>query len=115
MRVFSKHELEYLKKLRDRNARLIRESSLTEVETLRKLCCKGLTNPLSVNERKIRQRIRDKAYTALADLVLAQCAGVIPDKKAEREGVSSLADLANRITSVMLLQMVTEGNTNSAP
>ena len=96
-----------MEKLRNRNAQLIREcKDLTGIETLRNLWYKGLSTPLSVNERKMRQRIRDKAYIAIADLALAQCAGVIPDKKALKKGILDIVDLVSEIKSAMLLQMV---------
>jgi hypothetical protein len=105
MRIFSKKELAYLEKLKERNAQLIRGKDLTEASE-RELFYQPLSNPMAVNERKIRQRIREKAVMAIADLVLAGCAGVVPDKKLRKQGVRDVSGIFDEVRTYMLLQMV---------
>ena len=105
MRIFSKKELEYLEKLKQRNAQLIRGEDLTE-KSKRELFYQGLSNPMNAAERKMRQRIRDKVSIAIVDLVLAGCAGVVPDKKLRKQGVRDVSGIFDDVRTYMLLQMV---------
>ena len=104
MRIFSKKELAYLEKLKERNAQLIRGKDLTE-KSERELFYHGLSNHVSDNERKMRQRIRDKVSMAIVDLVLAGCAGVVPDKKLRKQGVREVSGIFDDVRTYMLLQM----------
>ena len=104
MRIFSKKELAYLEKLKERNAQLIHGKDLTETSK-RELFYQCLSNPMNAAERKMRQRIRDKVSMAIVDLVLAGCAGVVPDKKLRKQGVREVSGIFDDVRTYMLLQM----------
>jgi len=90
MRVFTRNEREYLEKLKRRNVVLVREKNPDR----HKLFCKGLSVPMSATERKMRERIRRKALLACIDLVLAEAAGVFPNRKL---GVKNLQGLMEKV------------------
>lgn len=66
-RTFTAREREYMAKLAARNLGDVEEVDNTD----------GLETPMPAKERMKRKRIREKAQTAIRDLVLADLAGVL--------------------------------------
>jgi len=77
MQTFTYKELEYLNKLRKRNF-LNNFKNQTEPK------------PMSVEERKLRSRIRKKCKIYIYELALAQLCGVIPDKEMKKAGLNDV-------------------------
>ncbi len=67
----------------------------------------GKEKPMSVRERMTRQRIKKKAQTAIRDLILAGVAGIIPDKKQQKEGkVKSIDGMCNKMADAFMCTML---------
>ncbi|RLI61345.1 MAG: hypothetical protein DRO67_08120 [Candidatus Asgardarchaeum californiense] len=79
MRTFTPLEHMYLNFLMKRNA-LNEFKNPTE----------PLNKPMSVEERKLRSRIRKKCKIYIYELALAQLCGVIPDKEMKKAGLDSI-------------------------
>lgn len=70
-----------------RNALLVRENKKENWKKQHD----GLTKPMSVAERKRRQRIKSKAKRMLLDLVLIEHAGIMGESSSFEEGLSQIA------------------------
>ena len=103
MKALSRKQRQYLERLRDRNAQLIPQGNQGKKGDW----FQGLSTPMSPAERKMRQRIRRNCISAMFDLVLVGNAGVLPDLKLRKEGVTSISSMLSKISDSMILRMVT--------
>jgi len=100
LRVFSSKELRYLRELRCRNA-----VSLEAGEGRWEVWCRPLSKPMGSCERKMRQRIRRKAFQAMVDLALGYVAGVLPDRRVRKRGVKRIVHMMAEVEDIMLAKM----------
>ncbi len=102
LRVFTRKELEYLNKLKERNSRLLEEKDQRMQE---KHWYQGLSNNMSPNERQMRRRIRRKAITALIELALVGVSGLLPDRKLRKKGINSIVEMLKDFHTYMLIEI----------
>lgn len=81
MRVFTSKEREYMAELAYRNVKAGRKINWDD----------GLNKPMDAKERMMRKRIRKKTFNAVHDLVLAELASIIPEKRLRNDGILTVA------------------------
>jgi hypothetical protein len=109
----TRRELEYIQRLLERNRRLIRERPANA----RELFYKGLEEPMSASERKMRERIRRKAFRLAYDLARIYMAGILPYQKGENDpfrGAKSAEVLVGRIEDFLTCLMIAETREEAA-
>ena len=87
MQTFTYKELEYLNKLRKRN---FLNNFKNQTEPLEK--------PMSVEERKLRSRIRKKCKIYIYELALAEYCGLIPDREMRKAGINNVHEAIENIS-----------------
>jgi hypothetical protein len=103
----------YIQRLLERNRRLIREKPANA----RELFYKGLEKPMSASERKMRERIRRKAFRLAYDLARIYTAGILPyhgGKNDPFREAKSAEVLVGRIEDFITCLMVTETKEEAA-
>jgi hypothetical protein len=63
-----------------------------------------LNRPMDIDERKLRSRMRKKCDTYIYQLVLAELAGLLPDKKMKENSFSRVSEAIEKIGFVLILE-----------
>jgi len=87
MQTFTPKEYAYLQLLRRRN---IKNNFENQTEPLNK--------PMSVEERKLRSRIRKKCKIYIYELALAEYCGLIPDREMRKAGINNVHEAIENIS-----------------
>lgn len=95
MQTFTPPERKYLRALMERNASNEFKNS-TE----------PLNKPMSVQERKLRSRIRMKCKIYIYELALAEISGVIPDKEMKKAGLDGICKAIDFATLELIFKLL---------
>jgi hypothetical protein len=106
MRALTERELEYVKRLVKRNGELIKSKH----PDAHRLFYKGLEEPMGAAERKLRQRIRRKAFMMAFDLASVYAAGILPYQRGKDpfKTAKSAEGLVGRASDVILCMAIAE-------
>jgi hypothetical protein len=113
MRALTRKELEYINILMQRNRSLLKGGNPEAHKTF----YQPLERPVSVKERKMRQRIRRKALTMAFDLARIYAAGILPYQKGEKDPflkAKSAEGLVGRASDLITCLAVTETREEAA-